>query len=160
MNILILLCFVNQIAAQEMENFKRYTKVPSGYLMVLRQGDNIFEQLESFATKENIPSATFTGMGFVNIMFGFFDATNKKFDPKEFSDVELAGMSGTIAWQKGKPSIHTHGMVAGKDFQAYGGHILSGTVGTGSLELTITVHDKKLERVMDEKLGANILRLE
>lgn len=139
---------------------KRYEKVPAGYLMVLRQGDNFMEQLEAFALKENIPAASFTGMGFVNVTFGFFDAKRKKFDPKEFKDVELASMHGTIAWQKGKPSIHTHGVVAGKDFVAYGGHILSGTVGTGSLEIMITVHDKRLERVFEEELGANVLHLE
>lgn len=139
---------------------QRYTKVPNGYLMVLRQGDSILQHLDSFAVKEKIPAANFTGMGFVNVTFGFFDAKKKQFDPKEFRDVELASMHGTIAWQKGKPSIHTHGIVAGKDFRAYGGHILSGTVGTGSLEIMITVHDKAFERVMDEELGANVLSLE
>lgn len=49
---------------------------------------------------------------------------------------------------------------AGRDFVAYGGHILSGVVGTGSLEIMITVHNKALERVMNEKLGANVLSLD
>ena len=138
---------------------KKYTKVPTGYLMVLTQGDNILEHLEAFATAENVPSANFTGMGFVNITFGYFDAKTKKFDPKEFKDVELASMNGSIAWQDGKPSIHMHGVVAGDDFVAYGGHILSGTVGTGSLEIMIIVHDKRLERVKDDKLGANVLQV-
>lgn len=71
----------------------------------------------------------------------------------------MAGMQGSLAWQDGKPSIHAHGVVAGDDFKAYGGHILSGKVGTGSLEIMIFVHDRKLERDFDEKLGANILRL-
>lgn len=138
----------------------RYTKVPTGYLMVLRQGDNIIQQIECFTEKERIPSANFTGMGFANITFGFFDAKSKKFSPKEYKDVELASMNGSIAWQKGKPSIHLHGVVTGRKFNAFGGHILSGTVGTGSLEIMILVHDKKIERVFEDELGANVLYLD
>jgi predicted DNA-binding protein with PD1-like motif len=128
--------------------------------MVLRQGDNIYQQLEKFAIKENIPSASFTGMGFVNIKFGFFDFAKKEYKPKELQKVELASMHGTIAWQKGKVSIHGHGVVGGEDFKAYAGHILDATVSTGSAEIVITVFQKKLERVMEEDLGANVLHLE
>lgn len=148
------------IAAAEASAQQRYTQTPTGYLMVLRQGDSILQHLEKFAVAENIPSASFTGMGFVNVTFGFFDAKTKQYNPKEFRDVEMSGMLGSIAWQKGKPSIHTHGVVTGRDFVAYGGHILSGTVGTGSLEIAITVHNKRLERERDEELGANVLSVE
>ncbi|WP_316743200.1 DNA-binding protein [Pedobacter antarcticus] len=146
--------------AQQADTVKRYIKVPAGYLLVLRQGDDINSQLESFAKAENIPSANFTGMGFVNVTFGFFDSAKKKFNPRTFNDVELGSFTGSIAWQEGKPSIHMHGIVAGDDFKAYGGHILKGTVGTGSLEIMVTVHDKKLERVFEKELGANVLHLD
>lgn len=135
----------------------RYTKVPAGYLMVLREGDDILKEIENLAVAEKIPSANFTGMGFVTMTFGFFDFKTKKYNPKEFKDMELASMHGTIAWQNGKPSIHAHGTVTGKDFTAHGGHILSGTVGTGSVEILVTLHDKKLERIMEQPLGANVL---
>lgn len=142
------------------DNKRRYTKVPSGYLMILRQGDDILKELEKFAIAENIPSANFTGMGFVNAQFGFFDAATKKYIPKDFNNVEMASMHGTIAWQNGKVSIHTHGVVGDSNFNAYAGHILSGSVSTGSLEVMITPHDKKLERKMDEQLGANVLDID
>jgi predicted DNA-binding protein with PD1-like motif len=147
----------NANAQKTQPEIARYTKVPTGYLMVLRQGDDILKEIELLAQRENIPSANFTGMGFVNMTFGFFDFKTKKYDPKEFKDMELASMHGTIAWQQCEVSIHAHGTVTGKDFKAYGGHILSGTVGTGSLEVMVTVHDKKLERIKEEPLGANVL---
>jgi predicted DNA-binding protein with PD1-like motif len=74
--------------------------------------------------------------------------------------VELASMQGSIAWQDGKVSLHTHGVVTDKDFKAYGGHLLNAVVGTGSVEILVTVHDKKLERVMEQPLGANVLHIE
>ena len=145
---------------QKNKEVKRYIKVPAGYLMVLRQGDDILKELETFAEKEKIPAANFTGMGFVNMKFGFFNFETKEYDPKEFEAVELASMQGTIAWQKGKVSIHAHGVVTDKNFNAFGGHILSGTVGTGSVEIMITVHNDKLERKFEDGIGANVLNIE
>lgn len=139
---------------------KRYIKVPTGYLMVLRQGDDVFTHLEELAQKERLPSANFTGMGFVNAKFGYFNRETKQYDPKKFNDVELASLTGSIAWQDQKPSLHVHGVVTDKNFQAYGGHLLAATVGTGSVEILVTVHDKPLERVMEQPLGANVLSLE
>jgi uncharacterized protein len=141
------------------DTINRYIKVPAGYLMVLRQGDDLFKQIERMALAEKIPSATFTGMGFVNIKFGFFNFDTKEYLPEEFNDMELASMTGSIAWQGNKPSLHIHGVVTGKDFKAYGGHILSATVGTGSVEIMVTVHDKPLERKLEQPLGANVLQI-
>lgn len=145
--------------AQNKTQPPKYIKVPAGYLMVLRQGDDVLEALENFAVAEHIPSANFSGMGFVNAKFGFFNFKTKEYDPKEFNDVELANMIGTIAWKDGKPSLHTHGVVTDKDFNAHGGHLLAATVGTGSVEILITPHDKKLSRVTEQPLGANVLNL-
>lgn len=139
---------------------QKYTKVPTGYLMVLQQGDSIIPELERFAVKENIPSANLTAMGFVNVTFGFFDFKTKQYTPKTFKEVEMAAMQGSIAWKEGKPSLHLHGVATDREFKAYGGHILEGTVSTGSLEIMIIVHDKRLERRRDEVLGADVLRVE
>jgi predicted DNA-binding protein with PD1-like motif len=151
-------CFTISYAQSNMQN-KKYTKVPTGYLMVLNQGDSILPQLEAFAKSEKIPSANFTGMGFVNITFGFFNQQTKSYDPKSFNDMELASMTGSIAWKDGKPSIHAHGVVANRDFNCYGGHILSGTVSTGSLEILVIVHGKQLQRKHDTTIGADVLQV-
>jgi predicted DNA-binding protein with PD1-like motif len=137
----------------------KYIKTPTGFLMVLNQGDSLMPYLETLMIKENIPSATVTGIGFVNAVFGFYNRQTKEYDPKTFNDVELASMNGSAAWQNGKPSLHLHGVVTDRNFQAFGGHLLAAIVGTGSLEITITVHNKKLERKIDESIGANVLQV-
>lgn len=99
-------------------------------------------------------------MGFLSeVTFGFYDFGRKAFDPKTFHKVELASMTGTIAWQGGKPSIHAHGIVAGSDFAGIGGHLLALKVGTGSVEITIFGHEARLERIIDPGIKANILQL-
>jgi predicted DNA-binding protein with PD1-like motif len=117
---MLLTGLTGKINAQPMDSHKRYIKVPAGYLMVLRQGDDVYAQLENLATTEKIPSATISGMGFVKAKFGFFNQETKEYDPREFNDVEMASMSGTIAWQKGKVSLHIHGVVTDKNFNACG----------------------------------------
>ncbi len=140
---------------------KRYTKVPEGYLMVLQQGDDLFKELEKFAQTESVPSANFTAMGFAGtITFGFFNFETKKFEQQEFRKMEIAGLQGTIGKKAGKYSIHAHGVVTGRDFKAYGGHILNAVVGTGSIEIMILVHDKVFERQFNPKIGADVLCLE
>jgi predicted DNA-binding protein with PD1-like motif len=158
----MMISMANSLKAQVADSSKitKYTRVRSGFLMVLRRGDDLIRELESFAVGENIPSANFTGMGFVNVTFGFFDAKTGQYKPQDFKDVELASMHGTIAWKANKPSIHCHGVVGDKNFESFAGHILDATVGTGSLEILITVHDKKLERRKDETIGADVLQIE
>jgi predicted DNA-binding protein with PD1-like motif len=155
-----ILCLLGLKGYSQSADTARYVKTPAGFLMVLRQGDDVFKEIEKMALAEKMPSANFTGMGFVNAKFGFFDFKTKTYKPKDFKDVEMASMTGSIAWQKEKPSLHVHGVVTDASFQAFGGHLLSATVGTGSLEITVIVHDKKLARRMEEPLGANVLQLQ
>lgn len=137
----------------------KYIRTPNGFLMVLRPGDNVLLELEQLATKEQIPSASFTGFGFVHPTFGFWNPAKKDYDPKSFRDTELASMTGSIAWKDNKPALHVHGVVTDKEFKAYGGHILALEVGTGSVEITIVVQPPKLTREVDESTGAAVLGL-
>lgn len=137
----------------------RYIKTPTGYLIVLRMGDNVFEQLESFAICENVPAASLSAIGFANVTFGFWDAGKQDFNPKTYRNVEMASIVGSLAWKNGKPSIHAHGVAGDSQFDTYGGHILSMEVGTGSLEVTVTLIPEKLERAVDPRIGANVLQL-
>lgn len=140
---------------------RRWVKTPTGYLVVLRRGDDVFARLEALAAEEKIPSASLAGIGFLRaVTFGFYDFDKRAFAPKTFNDVEMAGLTGSIAWKGGKPSIHAHATVAGRDFQAVGGHILAAEVGTGSVEITVIAHDRKLERQLDPEIGADVLDLE
>lgn len=154
----VLLFFsVNVSFAQD--TIPRYIPTPTGYLMVLRQGDDVFKQIEQLAVNEKIPSASISGMGFVNAKFGFFNFKTKQYEPKALQKVEMASMTGSIAWQNGNVSLHLHGVATGSDFKAYGGHLLAATVDTGSLEVVVIVHPKKLERKLEQPLGANVLQL-
>lgn len=137
----------------------KYIRTATGFLMVLRQGDNVLQELEQLAVREKIPSASLTGLGFGHPTFGFWNAQTKEYAPKAFRDTEMASLTGSIAWKDGKPALHLHGVATDKNFTAYGGHLLALEVGTGSIELTITTHPQRLERLVDERNGATVLGL-
>lgn len=157
--IVLIILIMNNFTAQQKDNC-RYIKTPTGYLMVLRQGDDVIANIENLAKSEKIPSASFTGIGFASdVTFGFYDFNAKKFDPKTFNKVEMGSLTGSIAWNDQGPSIHVHGVATDDKFNAYGGHILSLRVGTGSMEIYINVNDQKLERKVEQPLNANVLQL-
>ena len=68
-------------------------------------------------------------------------------------------MVGSVAWQEGRPSIHAHGVAAGRDFRAFAGHLLALEVSTGSVEITLVTCEQRLQRELDSCTGANVLRL-
>jgi predicted DNA-binding protein with PD1-like motif len=144
-----------------LENIEsKYVATPTGYLMVLTDKDNVITALSALAEKENVPSATFFGIGFAGVAtFGFYNFDDKVFVPKTYNNMELASLNGSIAWQNGKPSIHAHGTTTGADYLAWGGHILDLEVGTGSIEITILRHEKRLERKIDPTIQANVLQV-
>lgn len=157
--IVLIILIMNNLTAQQKDNC-RYIKTPTGYLMVLRQGDDVIANIENLAKSEKIPSASFTGIGFASdVTFGFYDFKAKKFDPKTFNKVEMGSLTGSIAWNDQGPSIHVHGVATDDKFNAYGGHILSLRVGTGSMEIYINVNNQKLERKVEQPLNANVLQL-
>lgn len=152
-------CEADLIAKLGADVQRRYIRTPSGYLMVLRMGDNLFEHLTRLAIDEKLPSASLTGIGFGHPTFGFWNAEKRAFDPRTFRNVEMGSLTGSVAWKEGKPSIHIHGVAGDNTFATYGGHLLDLEVGTGSLEITLIVHDKRLERAVDPCIGANVLGL-
>ncbi|WP_051884576.1 PPC domain-containing DNA-binding protein [Chryseobacterium luteum] len=153
----------SEIMAQQESSSKipKYDRTKTGYIMVLREGDDVIGEIEKLAKAEKISSANFSGIGFAGeVTFGFYDFNAKKFNPKTFNKVEMGSLTGSIAWNEKGPSLHIHGVATDDQFNAYGGHILSLHVGTGSMEIYITIDDKKLERKIEQPLNANVLQLE
>jgi predicted DNA-binding protein with PD1-like motif len=139
---------------------KRYIATPTGFLMVLRQGDDVFARLEALMRDEAIPSAFISGFGFSgSATFGFFDFEKKEYAPRMMNDLEVTNLTGTLAWKNAAPSVHAHGTVADENSRTFGGHLLALEVGRGSMEIGVTVIPTRLERAVDLRMGANVLQL-
>jgi predicted DNA-binding protein with PD1-like motif len=138
----------------------KYTATTDGYLLVLKPGDDVLGAIKELAERERIPSGNFSGIGFVTATFGYFNPETKTYEPKEYKDVELASLNGSIAWQNDTASIHAHALATNRKFETFGGHLLAATVGNGTVEVYITVYKQRLQRKKDPAIGANVLQLE
>lgn len=144
-----------------MSQLVRHLAVPSGFLMVLRQGDDVLAHLAELMRLEDIPSASFSGFGFVeSARFGFFDFARGEYDPGEFQDLEITGFTGTCAWMDAEPSIHAHASGADPHFGLFSGHVLELIVGRGSFEITIAIHPNRLQRALETAIGDKVLQLD
>jgi predicted DNA-binding protein with PD1-like motif len=143
-----------------MTDTTRYIAVPSGFLMVFRQGDDVFAGLETIMRDEQIPSASIAGFGFVaEARFGYFNFERGDYDAQTFRDLEITGLIGTLAWKDGKPAIHAHAAGGDRQFRMVGGHVLGLVVGRGSFEVSVIVHPNRLDRRLEPDIGANVLQL-
>ena len=143
-----------------MTEIKRYIAVPTGFVMVFRQGDDVFACIEAIMRQEQIPSASIAGFGFVaEARFGFFNFERGDYDAQTFRDLEITGLVGTLAWKEGKPAIHAHATGGDREFRMAGGHVLGLVVGRGSFELSAVVHPQRLQRRLEPDIGANVLQL-
>jgi uncharacterized protein len=143
-----------------MSEARRYLATPTGYLMVLREGDDVIACLEAMTQAEEVPSASVAGFGFVEkARFGFFNHDKGGYDPGDFHHLEITNLNGTLAWKEGQPSVHVHASGGDVLYGVVGGHVLALTVGRGSFEITVTVHSERLERRTELSVGGNVLHL-
>jgi predicted DNA-binding protein with PD1-like motif len=121
----------------------------------------VSERSPALRSKLPIEAASISGFGFVSkAKFGFFDFDRGDYDPKEFRDLEISGLVGTLAWTEGRPAIHAHASGADDAFWTVGGHVLELIVGRGSFDITVTVHSRRLERSLEYEIGAKVLQLD
>lgn len=143
-----------------------FKKVSNGYILRLEKGEEVIATLSNFTEKEKIPGGFLYGLGAVkDPTLGYFDLEKKKYLKKTFSknashnqEYEISSFVGNIYYFEGKPGVHAHVSLSGKDFNVIGGHLFSATI-TGTGEFFIYVSDDILERKKDSQTGLNLLDL-
>jgi uncharacterized protein len=87
-----------------------------------------------------VTSGHFTAVGPLrSVVLGWFDPQKKMYRENPVHEqVEVATMTGDFAVYQGKPSLHTHIMVARQDGRAFGGHVIEAIV-FPTLEVFVTV---------------------
>ena len=138
----------------------QYRKVENGYFLRLIKGEEVVSSIVQFAANEKIASGAFFGLGAINNFdLGYYDLKTRKYEKEHFAeDMEVGSITGNIATLDGKPFVHTHVTVSGKDLRAFTGHLFSAEVAL-TLEIFIFASSAKIERKMDGAIGLNLLDL-
>jgi predicted DNA-binding protein with PD1-like motif len=132
----------------------------AGGVTVLRfeTGDRLVASLEEFCRSRKIRAGTFTGIGSCRLAeLGFFDPKRKKYAFKSFRGPrEIAALAGNISLMDGRPFVHAHAVLAGRDFRAIAGHLREAEI-LAAGEVVLTVLPGKIVRKRDEKSGTSPL---
>jgi predicted DNA-binding protein with PD1-like motif len=134
-------------------------KISEGYLVRLDKGDEVLAVLTEFCDKENIKSGSITGIGAASkVKLGVYDPGLSKYNEREYNGhLEIASLTGNITkLETGNPKLHLHAVIAGEDFVAQAGHLISAEISiTG--EIVLNTYPEKIERKKDEETGLMLI---
>ena len=120
------------------------------YVVIFHAGDEAMSGLTDFAVANKIEDAHFTAIGAAS------GATVAWLDPavKKYRAIPVAGqhevlsLIGDIGVANGKPSVHMHTVLGGKDGAAVGGHVFELYI-YPTLEVFVTVGTTPLHKKVD-----------
>jgi predicted DNA-binding protein with PD1-like motif len=101
------------------------------FAVVLRTGDEVMTELQSFAETERITAAQLTAIGaFSEADLAYFDWEQKDYCRIPVREqVEVASLLGDIALSPdGKPALHLHAVLGRRNGSALAGHLAQAKV--------------------------------
>ncbi len=99
------------------------------YIFKLPKGKDLLESLADFCHDNQVKCGIVNVIGAVeNATISVFDQAKKKYDKKVISEpTEIVSLTGNISIQDNRPCVHAHIMLANKEYNVFGGHLLPGT---------------------------------
>jgi hypothetical protein len=135
-------------------------KAGGGFILRFETGDKLVASLAEFCREKKISAAEFTGIGSCRrAELGFFDPKTKAYAFKAFRGPrEIAALAGNISLMDGRPFVHAHAVLGGRDFRAVAGHLREAEI-LAAGEVVLTVLPERIERTRDERSGTYQLKI-
>lgn len=136
-----------------------YRRFANTIVARMDKGEEILEQIQSIAEKEEVKLASIRALGATDdFTVGVFKTREKKYYANEFrGDHEIVSLTGTISTMNGQFYAHLHMSAGNEKGQVFGGH-LNRAVVSATCEMVIEVIDGQAERAFDEEIGLNLFR--
>ena len=130
----------------------------SRYIIKLKKGEKIVENLIRFSAENKIKNACFTAIGAVlEATLSFYDLKNKKYEDITLKkDLEITSLIGNITQMNNKPVIHAHITLSDEKMNTKGGH-LKEAVTSGTCEIFLEKLNTTIRRKYDEETGLNLM---
>ena len=134
-----------------------YKRFGQTILARMDRGEEIMEQLECIAKKEQIRLAHINALGAVGEMtVGVYSVEKQSYAKNTFTgDLEVVSLHGTITTKNGEYYPHLHMSAGDEQGHVYGGH-LNRAVVCGTCEMVITLLNGTVERKIDPATGLNV----
>ena len=132
----------------------------STYLVRFERGEELIESLTSFCEKHSIKNATVSAIGALeDPTLAHYSINTKKYSEKKLEGIyEVTGLNGNIAIFEGNIVPHCHVSLSDESMNAYGGHLIHGTV-SATVEMTVVVYPTNFEKKMDAEIGIKLFDL-
>jgi len=126
-----------------------------GLLIVsLERGDDLRGEIEALALREGIGGAEINAIGAIETPeLGYYDLPTKTYLRRTFDGIyELLALQGNLTMRDGKPFLHAHVALGGRDFLALGGHLFDAKIGV-VVEMFIRPTQSPLLRIPCDDIG-------
>jgi predicted DNA-binding protein with PD1-like motif len=139
----------------------REFKLKNFYLIKLKRGEKIHESMVEFCKKMKKFGGWFFGLGtLAEAELGFFSFSKKEYKKiKLKNNMELVSLIGNIALAEKDFVVHSHCVLADKNFKVFGGHLFEAKV-LATCEIIFIPFDRKVERILDKTLNLKVLKLD
>ncbi len=137
-----------------------YKRIGNKYIIRLDEGEEIIERIRQLCKTSGIRPATISGIGAATrATIGIYELSKKQYSRKDLTgDHEITNITGNITTFNGEVYLHFHANFSDREQRTWGGHLNEAYVG-GTCELIIDIIDCDLDRVFDERVGLNIIKL-
>ena len=107
-----------------------YKYLGNYYFVRVDQNEEIIKTLTKILTENGIKTATISGIGALSkVLVGRYEVAQKEFISKEYSgEFEMTSLLGNLTMQNNEIKLHLHINIADKNFNTFGGHLISGVV--------------------------------
>ena len=123
------------------------------------KGEEILQQLEVIAKKEEIKLASVSALGATNdITVGVFHTQEKKYYANHFTgDMEIVSLTGTVSTMNGDYYAHLHMSAGDTAGHVVGGHLNEAII-SATCEMVIQIIDGQVDREFNREVGLNTLK--
>ena len=135
----------------------RRLNVGRNFIVRAKHDSDIIALLNNVAKKHGITTATFTVIGALKkAKLAFYDQDKHEYLENLLSTPqEIATCVGNISTKEGEPFVHAHAVLADRDGNAKGGHLLEGKVFAAEIHLFELVGEK-IVRTNDAVTGLSL----
>ena len=129
-------------------------------VLVLEQGEDIFEAVTDLAREKNGKFGTVSGIGACdNVELNFYNLDTKTYEKKEIKEpLELISLLGNISHIDEKPFAHLHATFGTNQYETLSGHLTKAIV-SATAEIVITMTNLDINRKHNADIGLNLLDL-
>ncbi len=124
------------------------------FLIKLKKGEKIVENITQFIIENKILSGYFYGLGAASsVEIAHYNIETQKYSNKIINKpLEITNLVGSLGIFEDKPLIHPHITVADENMQVFGGHLVEGII-SGTLEIMFFKYEKALYKKLDTEVG-------